>query len=207
MPYFVRTCLFIVAASLILFWVAPALFIPPLERYLVIEPTLQRADALVLMAGSPRERLPTVVRLYQEGRAPKILMANDGNRGAWSQELQRNLYEVEWAELELLKQGIPAGAIEKLPFSTSGTIHDARHAMDFARGRGLRSLLVVTSDYHTRRTLWSFQQAAGDDSLFLAVHPVFAEKAADLRFRRFYILSVEVIKNFYYRWRYDPGWN
>ena len=202
MPYFVRTYLFLAAATLFLFWVVPVLFIPLLERYLVIEPTLQRADALVLMAGSPRERLPMVVRLYQEGRAPIILMANDGNRGAWSQEHQRNLYEVEWAELELLKQGIPAEAIEKLPFTASGTIHDARHAMDLARGGGLHSLLVVTSDYHTRRTMWSFLRVGGDDSLSLAVYPVANNKTADISFRRFCILAVEAMKNVYYWWRY-----
>lgn len=205
MPYSVKICVFITAAGLVLLWFAPDLLIPPLERYLVIEPTLQRADALVLMAGSPRERLPTVVRLYQAGRAPIILMANDGNRGAWSQEHQRNLYEVEWAELELLKQGVPAGAIVKLPFSVSGTIHDARHAIDFARGQGLRSLLVVTSDYHTRRTLWSFQQVAVDESVRLAVYPVTDDKPANSSFRRFHTLMVEAIKTLYWRWRYAQG--
>jgi uncharacterized SAM-binding protein YcdF (DUF218 family) len=202
MPYSAKICLFISVAGLVLLWLAPVLLIPPLERYLVIAPTQQRADALVLMAGSPRERLPTVVRLYQAGRAPVILMANDGNRGAWSQEHQRNLYEVEWAELEMLKQGIPARAIEKLPFSASGTMHDARHAIDFARSKGLRSLLVVTVDYHTRRTLWSFQRAAGDDSLSSAVYPVTNDKTADFSFRRLYILAVEAMKNVYYWWRY-----
>ena len=205
MPYSAKICLFISVAGLVLLWLAPVLLIPPLERYLVIAPTQQRADALVLMAGSPRERLPTVVRLYQAGWAPIILMANDGNRGAWSQEHQRNLYEVEWAELEMLKQGIPARAIERLPFSASGTMHDARHAIDFARSKGLRSLLVVTVDYHTRRTLWSFQQVAVDESVRLAVYPVTDDKPANISFRRFHTLMVEVIKTLYWRWRYAQG--
>lgn len=200
-----RCLLGMMAAGLVFYGAAPGIFIPLLERYLVIAQPLQRADALVLMAGTPLERLPAAARLYHQGLAAKILLTNDGVLAGWSQQHQRNLYHVEWAELELLTQGVPAETIEKLPYSASGTIHDARHAVDFARREGLRSLLLVTSDYHTRRTLWSFQRAAGDDPLSLAVYPVVGNKTSDTRFRRLYILTVEAIKNLYYRWRYASG--
>jgi uncharacterized SAM-binding protein YcdF (DUF218 family) len=167
---------------------------------------LDRADALVVMAGSPGLRLPAAVRLYQEGRALKILLANDGIRSAWSQTHGRNLYEVEWAEVELLKQGIPAGVIRKLPFTASGTIHDVRHAVELARAEGLHSMLVVTSDYHTQRTLWCFKRVAGDAPLKLGIYPVVSKQPLDRSFRRLATVTVEAFKNIYYRLRYfDVG--
>jgi len=196
----------VLAVCFVLYWVAPGVFSRLLERYLVIEQPLKQADALVLMAGSLRDRLPAVVHLYQKGMGSKILLANDGILAGWSQEHQRNLYHVEWARLELLKQGVPGGAIEILPFSASGTIHDARHAVTFARDKGLRSLLAVTSDYHTRRTLLCLRRAAGDDSLSLAVYSAPRDNGADIGYHRFYILTVEFTKNFYYWWRYSPMW-
>jgi hypothetical protein len=57
-----------------------AFFLGPqmLESYLVRERQLEKADAILVMAGSREERLPSVARLYHQGVAPKILLANDG---------------------------------------------------------------------------------------------------------------------------------
>jgi len=200
MMLFPRKFLVIVLVGFFLLWIIPILCVPPLISYLTIEPTLQRGEALVLMAGNWRERLPTLIRLYREERAPIILLANDGNLSAWSPMHRRNLYEVEWAKLELLKQEIPAEAIIILPFSLSGTYYDAQHVMDFARDKGLRSLLVVTSGYHTRRTLWSFQRLAGDESIKLGIYPVVTEQLSKISYVRFWILLEEMLKNLYYRW-------
>jgi len=71
--------------------------------------------------------------------------------------------------------------------------------MDFARDKGLRSLLVVTSDYHTRRTLWSFQRLAGDESVKLGIYPVVTEQLSKISYVRFWILAEEMLKNLYYR--------
>lgn len=190
----------IALAGFFLVWIIPILCIPSLLSYLTIEPTLQRGEALVLMAGNWRERLPTLIRLFHEGRAPIILLANDGNLSAWSHVYRRNLYEVEWAKFELLKREIPAEDIFILPYSLSGTFYDAQHVMDFARDMGLQSLLVVTSGYHTRRTLWSFQRLAGDEPVQLGIYPVMSERLSKINFVRFWILVEEMLKNLYYRW-------
>ena len=78
-----------------------------LEPFLVAVPTLTRADALVVMAGSRDERIPVAAQLYHQGAASRILLANDGIRSAWSPEHKRNLYEVEWARKQLLELGVP----------------------------------------------------------------------------------------------------
>ncbi len=162
------------------------------------ENRIASADALVLMAGASHERLPTVARLYHEGVAPRILLTNDGIRGAFSREHQRNLYHVEWDEVALLKRGIPPEAIAKLHFIASGTVYDALNTRAFVRADGsIRSLLVVTSDYHTRRTLWSFEQVFADDAVTIGV--VAADSPQRGAGERFRIHGVELLKSVVYR--------
>lgn len=190
------------AAGLLL--LLAALLLPAgLERWLVVRGGPERAQALVIMAGSPRERLPAAAHLYRQGAAPQILLTNDGILSAWSPEQQRNLYHVEWAELELLAAGVPREAIVILPFTASGTMYDARHAVAYARAQGLKSLLVVTSDYHTRRTLWCFQRAAGSEPLQLGVVPAQNGRPEPLTWERRRTLLLEAIKFLWYQLRYE----
>jgi hypothetical protein len=108
---------------LIIICVVYYLFAPSiLERFLVVTVPVANPDSLVLMAGSKDHRLPTVADLYHQGVAPKILLANDGMRGAWSVKHQRNLYMVEWAKEDLLELDVLEEDIELLEFTKSGSV-------------------------------------------------------------------------------------
>ena len=144
-----------------------------LEKVVVAEQTLFEADALVLMAGSRYQRLPAVVELYQDGVAPRILLTNDGIIGGWSEKYQRNLYQVERAREYLLERDIPAEAIAVLGFIESGSYFDALNTRRYVeRDDSIRSLLVVSSHYHTRRTLWTFERVFSDSGVKIGVYPI-----------------------------------
>jgi uncharacterized SAM-binding protein YcdF (DUF218 family) len=176
--------------------------LPALEDYLVVDRPLQHADALVLMAGEVPIRLPAAARLYKEGKADKILLTNDGVLGAWSEQKQRNLYQVEWAEDELLKMGIPESAIVILTYSASGSIFDAINTKKYVSGSGIRNLLVVTSDYHTRRSLWAFQTVFRGYPITIGVTPA-KEISTMSHLKKFLILAFEMVKFIYYRLAYN----
>lgn len=177
----------------------PAPFV--LEGFLVVSSPLQKADAIVLMAGSRLVREPGASDLYTQGYAPRIVLANDGVRADYSPAHGRNLYLVEWAKEDLMKAGVPEGAIEILPFTVSGTIHDVRNAHDYVVAHpDIRSLLVVTSDYHTRRTLWTFQRVFEGEGVRIGVWPVEDRQAG--WWRRAGVLAVEFMKYVVYRLRY-----
>jgi uncharacterized SAM-binding protein YcdF (DUF218 family) len=176
--------------------------LPALEDYLVVDRPLQHADALVLMAGEVPIRLPAAARLYKEGKADKILLTNDGVLGAWSEQKQRNLYQVEWAEDELLKMGIPESAIVILTYSASGSIFDATNTRKYVSGSGIRNLLVVTSDYHTRRSLWAFQTVFRGHPVQIGVYPV-EEIRTMTDSRKFIFINIELIKLIYYSFAYS----
>jgi len=147
-----------------------------MATFLTVEREILRPGALVVMAGDPASRLPVAaIRVLQDG-IPCVLLTNDGVLGRWSKEHQRNLYQVEWAARRLVELGVPESAIVNLPFSQSGTVHDVRAVQRYVEASGFERLLVVTSDYHTRRTLWTFQHVFKDD--FLQVGICCAQSAA-----------------------------
>lgn len=125
---------------------------------LTIHMPLKKSEAIVLLAGSYEERAPVAVSLYQAGYAGRILLTDDGVRRGWSREHQRNLYAIERSEIDLVKRGVPLQAIVRLPFMKSGTVYDAFAVKEYVLKHKIRSILLVTSDYHTRRSLWIFQR-------------------------------------------------
>lgn len=128
--------------------------------------------AVVLLAGSSKERLGTAAALFLKGEWDLLLLANDGVLGGWSRPHQRNLYNVERSEEALLRYGVPARAIVKLPFSRSGTIYDALAARGYHRQHPLRAIALVTSDYHAPRARWSFEKVFEKERVPIEVCPV-----------------------------------
>lgn len=189
--------------ALILFMTISASRILPstLESFLVVSDPLSKSDAIVVMAGARDIRLPPVPTLYKDGLASKVLLTNDGIFASWSQKYQRNLYLVEWAREDLLEMGVPEDAIVLLNYTASGTIHDVLNTLHYVRAHPeIRILLVVTSDYHTRRTLWTFRRVFEGEGVRIGVCPV-AEYSHSW-WRRASALYLEFFKYAYYRVRY-----
>lgn len=158
---------------LLLLAVAGLLFFPRtwLLAGLTLHDTPARSDAIVLLAGNHKERAPAAAMLYRDGYAPLVILTNDGLISAWSREFNRNLYQIEWAEEELVKLGVPRKKILKLPFYGSSTMFDALAVKRFLFRSGARKVIVVTSDYHTRRSLWTFRYALKEYTTDIAIFP------------------------------------
>ena len=130
-------------------------------RALVVGDRPAPADAIAVLAGSSayRERTELAAKLFREGYAPLVILTDDGQRGGWSTVDQRNLSFVERAARELKSREVPPEKIRIVPMAVSGTYEEAAALRDFARREKLRSLLVVTSAYHSRRARWALRKA------------------------------------------------
>lgn len=120
------------------------------------------ADAIYTLAGDYRETNPEAVRLFRAGLAPRIIVYNDAIFSSWSQAHQHNLYEVEWAEEDLVQRGIPRSAIVRLPFVNYGTRFEAIALRRYLRDQRMNRIILVMHDYHARRTLMTFRRILGD---------------------------------------------
>jgi uncharacterized SAM-binding protein YcdF (DUF218 family) len=184
-------------------WALIRLSVLAMVNFLVVDKPLAHADALVVMAGSYSERLPASAKLYMEGKAPKILLTNDGIFSSWSEEKQRNLYQVEWAEDDLVHLQVPANAILKLTYTDSGSIHDALNARTAILAEGMKKIMIVTSDYHARRTLWTFEKVLHGYPVSIGVYPVKSNIMSLPNYKKFMFLGQEMMKFAYYKFRYS----
>jgi len=129
-------------------------------RALIVQAPIPYADALVVLSGSAAyiERTHKAAELYRQGRAPIVLLTDDQTRGGWSRALQTNPYFVDRAKEELIKEGVPAEQIRIVPGFASSTRSEMSILQQYATAQGLRSVLLVTSAYHSRRALRTFRQ-------------------------------------------------
>lgn len=150
----------------ILTWVA--------ARALIVSAPLASADAIVVLSGSSTyiERTQKAAELYRQGRAPLVFLTDDHQRGGWSSALQRNPYFVERATNRLIEQGVPAEKIRIVPGLASSTHEEALLVKDYATAQGVRSILIVTSAYHSRRALRSLRQSFAGMGTAVGVEPV-----------------------------------
>lgn len=180
---------------------AVLLLISNMESLLTVNKPLEQADALVVMAGSKSTRLPAAYTLYKNGVAKLILLANDGVLSAYSEQKHRNMYQVEWAELELIELGVPQKAIVKLRYTSSGTVNDALNTRQAVVDLGIKSIIIVTNDYHTRRTFWAFNRVFRGLSVAMGVHPVSSLDSTPY-LTKSRIVVYEFIKLLYYIFKY-----
>ncbi len=140
---------------------------------LIVRASLPQADAIVVLSGSNAyvERTTRAIELFHEGRAPLVVLTNDDTRGGWSNALQRNPYFVERATEELIKGGVPADKIKIVPGVASSTQSEALIIRDYAVAERLRSILVVTSGYHSRRALRSLRHSFDGTGIVVGLEP------------------------------------
>ncbi|MEZ5346281.1 MAG: YdcF family protein [Pyrinomonadaceae bacterium] len=157
--------------SLLILFVGWVFLAPLLAKGLILEKPLAKANAIVVLSGSSAyvERTHRAAKAYREGVSQKIVLTDDGAFGGWSQAEQRNPRFVELARKELIAKGVSPEDIEILEPVVSGTIFEARLLVKKIKKEKWTKVLLVTSRYHSRRALWSFDKTAGQSGAVFGI--------------------------------------
>ena len=147
----------LVPAALIVGWIAVA---PFLATWLIVDEPLEHADAIIVLSGSAvyKERTRKAAELYKQGVASRIILTDDGEQAGWSRKEQTNPPFVELEKRELVANGVLPAAITVLPGQVSGTDQEAKALANEISAKPVKSILIVTSAYHTRRALRTFEK-------------------------------------------------
>lgn len=151
----------VISSALLLFWLITA---PFLANRLIVEKRMDKADVIIVLSGSAafRERTGVAARVYREGVSDKVLLSDDGMKSGWSVTQERNPRFVELTLQSLVEQGVDPDAILIMDEEVSGTIDEAIGFAEMAKKRKWNAVLIVTSAYHSRRALNTFErQLAG----------------------------------------------
>ena len=119
-------------------------------QFLVINQP-EKSDAIVVLAGETERRPARGLELLSRGLAPRVIL-----------DVPADTKIYQWDQLELAQkfvQGLPQPASVSLcPIyarSTKGEAQDVSRCLDRI---GAHKVLLVTSEFHTRRTLSTFQR-------------------------------------------------
>ena len=163
-----RTRLWLGLAGLLVVWITAA---PLLADCLIADRSIEQADAIVVLSGAAdhAQRALGGATAFKNGVANRVILTNDDQRGGWDDKEKGNPYFIDRSEQELLGHGVPLEAIEKLPNIVRGTDEEAELLVRLAVERGYRGLVIVTSDYHSRRALWTFDRAVSRSDSHLSI--------------------------------------
>lgn len=124
---------------------------PVFGHYLVHAEAPRRAEAAVVLAGdSWGLRVLRGGELHREGFVPIVLVS--GPPGMYG------FYESDLAVKFATGRGFPVEAFEALHIDYHSTQEEAHLIVQELKRRKIRSILLVTSDYHTRRSerIWRY---------------------------------------------------
>ncbi|HYT65008.1 MAG TPA: YdcF family protein [Vicinamibacterales bacterium] len=131
-------------------------------RYLQHEDPLQKADAILVLAGTRAERWLEAYDLYTAGYAPVVVLSPGASEPSEQLLRQRGIRFPSAAELQrdaMIQLRVPPSAVIILRGYADNTVQEAEMLRALVRERGWRRVIVVTSKYHTRRSGFAFRRA------------------------------------------------
>ena len=130
----------VLALGLALCWFFP-------EQVLTVDSGEVKAEVMVVLGGGGTERTGRAAELFKAGAAPLIICTGYG--------------DAKDNESCLTHAGVPVGAILLEPKSHT-TRENAQYTIALLRERHLKSAIIVTTWYHSRRALATFEHYAPD---------------------------------------------
>lgn len=121
-------------------------WLPAVGHWFFVPSNAASADAIVILAGGGPERLCHGIELYKRGLAPELWYTGDKPL-----ETRTDFMDSEMMLSLAARRDMPRDKIRLLP-STS-TFEDVKAIATLVKERKVKSIIVVTSWYHTRRAM------------------------------------------------------
>lgn len=131
--------------------IATARSAPHAGTALVVAAPLRSPQAIVSLASHEWERLPVAAKLASAHPAALVVLTLP------AMVTKFNCHDCAGRAEWLRKAGVDARRIRILPLTSSGTHGEALATRSFLVESGVRRIDVVTSPYHTRRSLATFE--------------------------------------------------
>ena len=121
------------------------------ETWVIDEPAAH-ADALVVLGDDNfyGDRATHAAELFRQGVAPFVVVS--GRR------LRPGAGVAELMEHDLIERGVPKEKIEKFTHDADNTREEAEAVGKVAQEQHWKSVVIVTSNYHTRRTRYIYDR-------------------------------------------------
>ena len=128
----------------------------PLLRFigesLVVEDSLEKSDAIIILSDDNYygDRATRAAELFRQNLAPVVV--------ASGVRLRPNASIAELMTHDLIERGVPKENILPFPQDADNTRGEAESLRKLSQSRSWKSVIVVTSNYHTRRAKYIFKK-------------------------------------------------
>jgi uncharacterized SAM-binding protein YcdF (DUF218 family) len=155
--------------------------------FLQVQSTTNSADVIVVLGGEAMVRTDHALELFREKDAPRVIVSGHG--------------DCESNKAELVQAGVPKAAIQTECDSLT-TRENALNSIKLLRKQGAKRVILVTSWYHSRRALKTFQKFAPEITFISLPAP---RRPTAWKYERGYVFS-EYLKIIYYafKWHVSP---
>jgi uncharacterized SAM-binding protein YcdF (DUF218 family) len=127
-------------------------------NFWVVDESLQTSDAIVVLSDDDYDavRASRAADLYRASWAPRII--------ASGRILRPYISVAELMQHDLTDRGVPATAVVRFPNRARNTLEEAGALSEFLSTHGWKKIIVVTSNYHTRRARFIYEHALAPGS-------------------------------------------
>ena len=161
-----------IAGAVVLLVVTVGLAAPFAGTSLVLSKPIDDPDIIVSLASHEWERLPTVATCaLRFPHALVVLTLPQKLNGFNCHDCGNRTHRLELA-------GVPARRVRVIELTEGGTYGEALAVRRFVSTAKLKRVLVVTSPYHTRRALATFESVMAPDGVRIGVEPASATSRA-----------------------------
>lgn len=127
-------------------------------RWYVVDNAQPGADAIICLSGDRETRTPQSLRLWKEKFAPKLYVTQEKPKNKEFNGLE--LSHLEFARAVTQRMNLDA-KWQVLPSQSGGatsTFDEAEDALNLAQKEGWQRIIIVTDEFHTRRSLLAFKK-------------------------------------------------
>ncbi|MFX0200261.1 MAG: YdcF family protein [Candidatus Hodarchaeota archaeon] len=136
-------------------------------RFLIIEQNPVKADVIVVLNGRDTERSLAAVDLYNKGYANLIVLARrpkqPGSDEFWKRvgnQWNRKIF----FQRSIEAMGIPDTSFKMIGDGATSTYDEAKVTKRFVNENGYKSILLVTSKWHSKRAYLTFRSVFNKDT-------------------------------------------
>lgn len=133
-------------------------------RYLIYQEPPQKADVIAILAswGDTIVRLKGGADLYKKGLSKTIFVPRMERMEGLEEIKNQGIVILEQRDLAIVVLkglGVSSAAIETSEQEVTSTMEEAKEVQNFVGIKGYKSVLLVTSKYHSRRAYLIFKDA------------------------------------------------
>ena len=148
----------------------------PLLRFstilLIVNEEPQPSDAIVILGGGEPGRAAEAAELFRANMAPRVVITTETSSEEFDEFRRKGITLFQGYEnyLRVLNgMGVPNEKIIRIETPSEDSFDEVRHIREMCEKQNWKSVIIVTSNYHTRRSRLTARYILDPDIRFIVV--------------------------------------